>query len=222
MKYIYKYLIVTFLCISVFSCQDQTEIYNEFAKEHVGKIYPGKVIDPIAHSGKNRVKIQVTTPGDPSVKNIKVFWNFYKDSITLISSGINTNMETIIDLPESSYSFIIKTYDENGNVSVPTEIFGTSYGDDYQNRISNREVINKTDDSMGNLTLEFTQSDISNGAVETLITYVNLSDEESTIVLDASLDTIEITDYKLGGQYYTVYKPDATSIDTFITGTKSI
>ncbi|MGY5354478.1 DUF4998 domain-containing protein [Wenyingzhuangia sp. IMCC45467] len=224
MKNKIKNIFMVVLILSMFSCQDQTEVYEDFVKEFSNKNYPGKVLEPVSYAGKNRVKITVLTPGDPSVKEARVFWNFYTDSISVAVTETNKMMDIFINsLPENSYSFVVKTYDNKGNISVPMEVFGTSYGDNYQKLISNRTLEENTiDTSSGALTLKFGDADISNGAVETRIRYINTSDTEEVVVLLANEKTIVIDNYKSGGEFSTIYLPEETCIDTFNTEWTSI
>ncbi len=224
MKNIFKYMAVSALVVSTMACQDQTEIYEDFVNQFSDKNYPGKVLEPASFSGKNRVKIEVLTPGDPAVNEARVFWNFYADSISVPVTQTNAVQEIMLDnLPEDSYSFIIKTYDTSGNVSVPVEVFGTSYGENYEKLISNRSLLSSNiDPNTGALTLNFSDADISNGAVETQIKYINTSDVEATASLIADEKNITIEDYKSGGEFATSFLPDSSSIDTFITSWESI
>ncbi|MDO3693261.1 DUF4998 domain-containing protein [Wenyingzhuangia sp. chi5] len=219
MKNKIKNIVLGMLALSVFSCQDQTEIYEGFVNEFSDKNYPGKVLYPVSYAGKNRVKIGVLTPKDPSSKEMRVFWNFYTDSISVPITATNALKELIIDnLDEKAYSFILKTYDDEGNISVPVEVFGTAYGANYQKLISNRELKSSSVDGItGALTLTFGDADISNGAVETRIRYTDTSDGESTAVLPAADKTITISDYKSGAEYATYFLPEETCIDTFNT-----
>ncbi|MEN3323226.1 DUF4998 domain-containing protein [Mariniflexile soesokkakense] len=224
MKNNIKYIIIGILALGMFACQDQTDIYEGFVKSSSNKVYPGKVLNPVSYSGKNRIKIEVLTPGDPSVKEARVFWNFFTDSISVPVTETNKLMEVLMDnMPENTYSLVIKTYDVNGNISVPVEVFGTSYGTNYEKLISNRELISAVPNLVtGTLTLEFGTADISNGAVETQIKYMNSSDAEVIATLLASEKTITITDYKSGGEFSTIFLPNATCIDTFSTDWSSI
>ena len=224
MKNKIKHIIIIALSLGMFSCQDQTDIYDDFVKEFSYKNYPGKVLNPVSYAGKNRIRLDVLTPGDPLVKELRVFWNFYTDSLSVPVKGANVIKEVFInDLNEKSYSFVIKTYDKKGNVSVPVEVFGTSYGVNYQKLISNRELKSSSVDAItGALTLTFGDADISNGAVETRIRYTDTSDGESTVVLPVADKTITISDYKSGAEYATYFLPEETCIDFFNTGWDSI
>lgn len=224
MKNKIKYIIIGILTLGMFACQDQTDIYEDFVKNFSDKNYPGKVLNPISYSGKNRVQLDVLTPGDPAVKELRVFWNFFTDSISVPITATNKQMEILLNnMPESTYSFIVKTYDNQGNISVPVEIFETSYGSDYEKLISNRNLEKTTTNSeTGELTLEFGDADISNGAIETVITYIDTSNAEVTLTLPATEDKVILINYKSGGNFLTIYLPNDTCIDTFNTSSTNI
>lgn len=224
MKNSIKYIIIGILTLGMFACQDQTDIYEEFVKSSSDKIYPGKVLNPVSYSGKNRIKLEVLTPEDPSVKEVRVFWNFFADSISVPVTETNKLMEIFVNsILENTYSFVIKTYDNKGNISVPVEVFGNSYGVNYEKRISNRDLISAVPGAVASsLTLKFSDADISNGAIETQFRYTNISDIEVINVLPASKNQLVIDDYKSGGEFSTVFLPEATSIDTFSTAWASI
>jgi hypothetical protein len=224
MKNNIKYIIIGILTLGMFACQDQTDIYEEFVKSSSNKIYPGKVLNPVSYSGKNRIKLEVLTPGDPSVKEIRVFWNFFTDFISVPVTETNKLMEIFVDnIPESTYSFVIKTYDNQGNVSVPVEVFGNSYGVNYEKLISNRVLISAVPNvDAGTLTLKFGDADISNGAVETWVRYTDASNNEVISILPANESTIVLDNYLSGGEFSTHFLPEATSVDTFSTEWASI
>lgn len=213
-----------FVVLSLFACQDQSDIYQDFVTASKNKVYPGKVINAVAYSGKNRIKISFANPIDPSVKEVRIFWNFYADSIVAPINNLNRVQEFIIpDLSENSYSLILKSYDAKNNVSVPVEVFGNSYGSFYQSRIFNRELINIVNNTTTKtLTLTFGPADISNGAFQTTVNYINTSDTMATAILDKQESVLTITNYKSGATYSTQYKPEPTSIDVFTSTSKSV
>src|SRR5699024_5034268 len=131
-----KSLIILFIATGcIVSCRKMDSTYKEFLVPG-GVTYPQKAKAPLIYAGKNRVKIVWYGGADPSVVKARIFWNNYADSIEVdIAPGEDT-VSTIIDhLPERVYSFIIKTYDKKGHVSVPVEVIGKAYGDKYQSSL---------------------------------------------------------------------------------------
>src|SRR5690606_33482943 len=78
-----------------------------------------------------------------NVSKFKVYWNNRADSVVvpvLKTSKVDT-LSTIIDnLAEGTYTFEFLTYDNEGNPSIAVDTIGESFGDLYQNSISNRLV----------------------------------------------------------------------------------
>lgn len=216
MKNICYYMIL--LSVAFAACKKMDSTYRQFVVVD-GIVYPGKANKPIVYAGQNRVKISWLRGADPNVASAKIFWNNYADSaaVTIPPTG-DTIFYTINNLPEKSYSFIIKTYDSKGNVSVPVELFGASYGDFYQSSLLVRPVIAGVlyPDSIA---IKWGGADISNGAYAMQVKYTAISGKEQVKSFPVSNVTSVITDMKPGTlyQYRTVYLPDSLSIDTFYT-----
>ena len=221
MKTIPAHQLFTFVVIALtvfWSCQDQKEVYEEFVVEG-GIVYPGKARNAKVFSGRERVKVVASKPNDPTVTSLRVFWNFFTDSIVYDASEQLDTIELIIaDLPESTYSFVIQTYDDDGNVSVPVELFGNTYGESYQNRVQNRPIISAAIDIDIDqfLSITFAEADISNGAYESVVSYTNIFNETVTVVVPVSEDNLQINDFRADPKYYTRYLPEKECIDTFV------
>ncbi|TKG94229.1 hypothetical protein EYV94_13175 [Puteibacter caeruleilacunae] len=212
------YILIGLLACGLFSCQEQTEVYEEFVVPG-GKTYPGQVINPVVYSGKNRAKIIADKPVDPLVTEVRVFWNFYADSVSVPVNDNDTQVEIVMEgLPENSYSFIIRTYDDKGNISVPMEVFGDVYGADYEKTLVNRTLNSATLNEAGELTLLFGEANVSNGAVGSVVSYINTEGNETLEELAIEESELVITDYASDAKYLTQYVPDSLCIDVFSTG----
>src|SRR3546814_2335392 len=64
----------------------------------------------------------------------------------------------------SSDLFTIKTYDEEGNASVPVELIGKTFGDLYQESLSNRRIDDSDFEAPAHLTILWAGADIANYA----------------------------------------------------------
>src|SRR5690606_8281285 len=90
-------------------------------------------------SGDKRIKLSWLRGTDPRVQTARIFWNNYTDSVELtVPANVDTVSYVIESISENTYSFMIHTYDDEGNKSIPIEILGTVYGDNYRNLLSNR------------------------------------------------------------------------------------
>lgn len=219
MKNIFYYTsIISMMLVMLVACKKMDSTYKGFVVPD-GIVYPGKANSPVANAGRNRVKISWLRGADPTLTSAKIFWNNYGDSAVVnIPPTGDTISYTINNLPEKSYSFVIKTYDTKGRVSVPVELFGASYGEVYQSSLLSRPVdagILYAD----SIVVKWGGADISNGAYATDVKYINVAGVTQVKRFPASNATSTITDMKAGVtyQYRTVYLPDSLSIDTFYT-----
>lgn len=211
-------LLLYMALLALTACKKMDSTYRKFVVPD-GIFYAGKANQPQVHSGRNRVKINWLRNADPSVVAAKVFWNNYTDSIAVAVPPTGDTVSCIIpDLPEKTYSFIIKTYDALGHSSVPTEVFGTSYGDIYQSGLLSRMILG-TMYYPDSVVITWSSADISNGACATQVKYTNVLDIEQVNSFPVSRNTSTIKDIKSGSpfQYRTVFLPDSMSIDTFYT-----
>ena len=209
------------------ACKDMNDIYSEYVVPG-GVIYTGKAASPVVYPGLNRVKVSWLRGVDPNVNKARIFWNNNTDSVEVSISPNNDTINVMIsDLIEGFYSFFIRTYDNAGASSVPVEVSGSVYGENYQSSLINRPVLESMIDK-GKVTIRWGNADILNGAVSSELRYVNTEgqtiirkvpvDEDTTIFAgyDAVTESMEVR---------TVFVPfqainDTTyimSVDTFYT-----
>ncbi|MEC5144830.1 DUF4998 domain-containing protein [Chitinophaga sp. 212800010-3] len=219
MKNITGYIMALILMLATLAaCKKMDSTYRKFVVPD-GIVYAGKANNPMVHAGHNRVKITWLRGTDPNVTSARIFWNNYGDSASVTIPPAGDTISCMINnLPEKIYSFIIKTYDSKGNVSVPVELFGASYGDVYQASLLSRPVIAGVlyPDSVS---IKWGGADISNGAYATQVKYTDTVGATQVKSFPVSLVTTAIADMKAGTtyQYRTVFLPDSSSIDTFYT-----
>jgi len=212
------HIILAGIVLGFFSCKKQDGIYEEFLVPN-GLVYPGQARNVVAKSGNERIEIEWQRGADPKVVKTRIFWNNYTDSVEV---AINKSMDIIsriIPLPENSYSFMLHTYDIDGNISVPVETLGTVYGEAYLRSLNNRLIRSKSySESTQTLTLEW------NEAAKTE-TGVNLIHGDNVpIVIDRTETLTVIPDFDIDKSlfYNTMYKPDSLAIDTFYAPTVEI
>jgi len=197
------------------SCKDIDSTFKEFVVPG-GLVYPEKAVNPVIHSGRNRVEIYWLKGVDPSVTKARIFWNNYTDSVEVVIPASGDTIRTFIDnLEENNYSFYIRTYDEKGNSSIPVELLGDVYGDKYQSDLLDRPVVWSLMNSDGLLSIKWGRG--SDGAYATDVKYIDpngatviqrigINDTEDTILLNNAATTY---------QCRTWYRPDPACIDTF-------
>lgn len=224
MKKIACYSIVLLIIIvTINACKKMDHEYRKFVVPG-GIVYPGKVSTGLtAYTGRNRIKISWIRGTDPSVVKARVFWNYYTDSVEVnippVSKAGDTISVMIDSLPEKSYSFIIRTYDAQGNMSVPVELLSESYGDLYQSSLLTRPLSSSTMEPRNTVTISWGIADISNGAYATEVKYTDTLGHSHIQRTPINEDTTVIYGVKEGGyfEYRTLFLPDSLSIDTFYT-----
>lgn len=225
MNKIFHFGLILFATICLFSaCRKMDATYKEFVVP-AGLVYPGKAI-ATAHSGRNRVQIVWPKGVDKTVVKAKIYWNSYADSVVVdIASITGDSVKVMInDLQEKNYTFVIRTYDAQGHISVPVEVVGGSYGTRYQSQLLTRPVNSTLINAAGKLTINWGGADVANGAYASEVKYTDVSGNVKTQVFPvlnktSVVKTTEITDMMANTNYQfrTLFKPDSLSIDQFYT-----
>jgi hypothetical protein len=136
------YLILTAVIVAGYfsSCKDMDSTYRDFIVPN-GKTYPQKPDSLKIYSGFNRLRLTWLKAKDPSVVRAEIYWNNYLDTLKIdIPDNENTVVVDIDGLDESTYTFYVKTFDEDGNSSIPVEVSGTTYGENYKISATDRTV----------------------------------------------------------------------------------
>jgi hypothetical protein len=137
-----KIIFLIILCtVGFFSCKDMDSTYKEFLVPEGISTYPQRPDSLKIYAGFNRVEITWFKAKDPKVVKARIYWNNYTDSINVaIPADRDIIRVSVDDLPENTYTFYVKTFDAEGNTSVPSEITGTVYGNNYMAGLTNREI----------------------------------------------------------------------------------
>lgn len=211
------------ICL-ITACRKMDETYKEYVVP-AGLVYPAKAI-AIAHSGQNRVQITWPKGVDRTVVTAKVYWNGLADSIVVdVASTPGDTIKVMVkDLLEKNYTFVIRTFDANGNKSVPVEVNGGSFGTRYQSQLLSRPINSTLINAAGKLTLNWGGADIANGAYASEVKYTDISGTVKTQVFPVIVKTTEVKVSEINDmlansnyQFRTVFRPDSLSIDKFYT-----
>lgn len=209
---IYAILIGVILGFS--SCDSQTDIYEEYIVPN-GLVYPGPASGPIASSGDNRIKISWLRGTDPRVQTARIFWNNYTDSVELtVPANVDTVSYVISPISENTYSFMIHTYDDEGNKSIPIEILGTVYGDNYRGMLTNR-LLKSTYYDGQDLQLSWGTVQSSEVGIQLNWTDVNGISQTTDVDTTATETLLPYFDIDKPLSYSTTHKPDSLAIDVF-------
>ena len=147
-------LVLSILC-SLFSCKKQDAVYKEYLVLN-GRKYPQRPDSLTIFAGYNRLRLRWLKAKDPSVVFAKVYWNNYTDSIEVdLKSAPDTVVVDIANLGEATYTFNVVTFDSRGNKSMPAEISGTSYGDNFLISATDRTYLSATRDDDMNGTIKW-------------------------------------------------------------------
>lgn len=196
------------LMILFFECKDQDDLYGQYVTPG-GIVYPNKADKATAKSGIGKVYIQ--WPNTTStVTRAGIWWNNYNDSVIInILPGTDTVFVSL-DVDEGIYSFFIKTFDKNNNVSVPVEVIGRSIGDKYMSEFHNRSITGYQTKGLNSLIIEWDDADVSKGALYSEVVYTAMDNIEKIHQVPTDEKVTEINDCKPGMsfKYNTTFQPD--------------
>ncbi|MFR2070495.1 MAG: DUF4998 domain-containing protein [Bacteroides nordii] len=221
MKNIFYGLMILSVLLGIISCKDMDSTYKEYIIPN-GRVYPGIAKEPVVYAGKNRVQLQWLKGKDPTTVRAEIYWNNYTDTLKVdyFDYDDDTVRCIIPNLPENSYSFIIRSFNDAGDVSVPVEVIGWARGENYQAIITNRDLDDASLED-GNLVVAWGLADTYNGAIATEIEYIDRDDQKVTVwtPIKTNTDTITYENYKIGSsfKYRTAFTSDSLVVDTFYT-----
>jgi hypothetical protein len=229
MKYRYDWLGILALIVMVIACSDMNDLHQPFLDR--GEItYAAKIDSVAAHSGKNRIQFDLIIKSQ-RIKTIRIYWNDYKDmnsdvikfkdSSDVDISGKGIFKKILDNMAERSYIFKLVSFDEFGNLSLPTEINAYVYGSKYEKLLVARSMRSTMVDKAGNLKISW---GIADGAYGSEVRYTDVSDHVQTKIFPIAESISLISDIKgnTAYEFRTVYRPDTTGIDNFYTPYESV
>lgn len=221
--YIHNIVVFLFSFLLITGCKRYD---NDYLKYFDGKesVYPGLVKNLAYQAGNLRTVLTWNPSPDPSVIKYLVTWNNGQDSVVVPASSHNPDDTVKVSIPglsEYVYSFVVRSYDNKGNISIGREINNVRvYGSAYSSTLLNRNVNTAnpylyTDN--GVLTLFFAKTDSSN--VSTIIHYTNTSNAAEQKMLHPDSGAVTINNYKPGTAitFQSAYRPEPTAADIFTT-----
>jgi hypothetical protein len=187
------FLFVAAVCFV--SCREMDKDYKEYVVPN-GIIYPQKIDSLKIYPGLNRVKIEWIRPIDPKVIKARIYWNNYTDSVSVDIPADKDTISVMIDnLKENTYTFYVKTFDADGNFSIPSDVTGDAYGENFAKTLNSRQLTMATFND---------RVELYWGAVESTVTKVAiryLSSSGQTVEEEIPFDETQriITDFKRDG-----------------------
>lgn len=221
-------IIFLILVTTFFACQDTDDVHAKYIED--GEIiYSNKVDSLITYSGFQRILIEGRLRNAFNVDEVIVEWNDGENMqvfpYTKSSNEVDTIELLIEGLDEGSYEFEVYSRDTDDNISVPTTVFGSSYGENFQTNLVARatdKVTYRYDEKL--LIIEFKPaSDLTRN---TEVKFTDLAGVETIHTLSAneSKDSLKNINFEVPIMYRTFYVPtaensngDETSIDQFVT-----
>lgn len=214
MKYFILYLSIAILGVA---CSKMDDPYKELIKPG-GRVYVEKA-NAKALPGYKKIEIVWPRAADPNVTRARIYWNNNADSLDVtINPQADTVRQTISNLNEQIYTFLIKTFDKDGNSSVPVEIVGRSYGDTYLGSLANRSLV-AAEIRSGIMNLDFGAPTTFNGEVALEVLYNDVNNQPKIRMLNNEQTELSIIDYHPSTKfsYRTAFLPDSNAVDTIFT-----
>jgi len=186
--------------------------------------YPGIIDSVKVLSGKNRVMLNGFIVADPKLVKYRVFWNSHNDSIEgpIHPSGkIDTFKATINNLAEGVISFQIRTYDKDGNISVPVTATGNVYGDIYQSSLVTRGITKAEVQPDNSALINWADVNADAGVIGMQVKFTDNAGIAHDTLFKSTATGLSnsLPDFKSGTSinYRTAFLPNKTAIDTFYT-----
>ncbi|MDO5969851.1 DUF4998 domain-containing protein [Flavivirga aquimarina] len=214
-------LCLVFLLAVLQSCSKMNDLHQPYLDE--GEIVYAEKVDTVeVRPGNKRIKLDMHINTE-SIKTTRIYWNNYTDSVDVDIANQRGVFDRIIeDLNEQQYVFQFVNFDSYGNKSLPYEVLGQVYGDDFQSLTSNRAISGDVllVESSSELIINWSL-DVTNVAFCELM-YTNINDVEVTQIVPAAENVTVLPGFKSDLTYFTASKPDLTAIDLFFSETISV
>lgn len=198
--------------------------YKEKYQPNGPIIYPGKLDSVQIFSGRSRVLLTGLFTSDPKIVKYRVYWNSKQDSIETAvtrTGGVDTAKLYITNLPEGVMSFEIRTYDNEGHISIPVTVAGNVYGDLYQSSLINRGIAKAELQTDGSALINWADANADDGVLSMQIKYTDVANKQHDTVITSVATGLStsLPKFKAGStiSYRTSFKPNKTAIDTFYT-----
>lgn len=214
---IFKYytfcLVIIFLGLQ--GCSKMNDLHQPYLDE--GEyIYAEKVDTVTVGSGDERIQLNLFLSSE-DIEVARVFWNNGLDSLDVDIDFQEGVFSQIIDeLNEQQYDFKIITIDGFGNKSLPFEIEGNVYGNNYRNTISNRTISTIKANKNNELVINWSET-VNPDLLYSTVSYTNQDGEHVVDSVPSTEFRTILENYSSELKYNTGFKPDSTAIDIFYT-----
>ena len=207
MKKTINLLLIIFIIGFISSCKDMDSVYEEFIVPN-GLKYSQKPDSLKILAGYNKLRLTWFKAKDPSVKFAHVYWNNYQDSLKVDVTQEGEIIEVDVNnLDEGTYTLYVKTFDKDGNASIPAEVTGTSYGVNYVMGATDRSIESALRDMNKVGTIKWNNK--TKDLVYSEIRYKTFSGQEKIVRILPEETILKVPDIKPGElfEYRSVFLP---------------
>jgi hypothetical protein len=202
------------ICLITVSCSDMNEKSDEFLSKG-STVYAPKVDSVAAHSGFKKIELEVFIKTQ-KIDVVKITWNNGQNEEEIsVKNQPGVYKKVIEDVAEDNYVFYLVSLDSYGNKSLPFEVSGSAYGDQFKNQFKNR-LITKTVRAGNLIRISWGVADISKDPLYTEVVYTASDETEKIIQVPVSETTTEIPDLESGTsfKYRTAYSLNVSDVIT--------
>jgi hypothetical protein len=222
MKKTYRNLLFLLgVAASLPACDNFMDVHKKYLEDGE-KIY-APIVDSFSFQpGREKILAGFRLYNSPHVREIQISWNGERGdtalSIPVTPDTEYYSAEYLLNIPEGSYTFDVRTKDVYDNLSIKVTGFCDSYGDVYQSTLRTQNI--------GEVTFAPEQAEISwrttpVNHIGNEVRYTNVRSETKTVFsgTGAPAPSVVLPEAKSGTtfEYRSLFLPAASSIDTFYT-----
>lgn len=198
-------------------CETNENTFREFIEEGE-TIYIGAPDTIFVDPGYKKLRFRIAINADPKISkgalstlNDEISREF---EINRQKDG-NDTISLIVDGEEGDYTFEFFLFDEKGNKSIAREVPATVYGENYQNSLLTRRIL-EMEVRADSLSIDW--GEIAEGMEKTIMEYKNSKGELVKAEIEVDAKESYIKDFMRGEEFvvYSVYKPVPNAFEEFI------
>jgi hypothetical protein len=177
-KNYYRLLVFIATGLMFASCSDMNELSDKFLDEGA-LIYAAKVDSVATHPGFNKIELEFIVKTQ-RIETLQIFWNNGENHVEIqVGNTPGTYRKIIENLSEDTHVFNIVSIDSYGNKSLPVEVLGKAYGDNYKQSRTER-IIRDIEVEGDNGVITWNTS-TPEDLVYTEVRYITTSDETNIV-----------------------------------------
>lgn len=185
------------------SCDKMDDIQKKFSdREEI--VYLGRVDSVKAYPGFGKVKLVWQMTADPKVEQTIIYWNLRRDSVVkpFNRTAVGQQKDSIVleNMPEGPLFVEFRNVNSNGETSLISSAIAAVWGEEFADGLRAR--------TLSALDFDYTQSQYNlvlspatpgDSVVYSEIKYTTKSNEEKTIRVERTEDSVALLDFPDGG-----------------------